>query len=175
MIRSFVLGAAALMLASAAQAQAPAPGPGAPPPAPPRARGPALDVAVEMAQVAHAACLANGYKTTSLIVDSAGVPVVMLSGDGAPERTQGVALGKTAVSIKYKTDSGVIADRANTDAALKAELTADPKIGVARRGAVLLKVGADVIGAFAVSGAPGGEKDEACVKAGIDKVASRLK
>ena len=25
------------------------------------------------------------------------------------------------------------------------------------------------------SGAPGGEKDEACVKAGIDKVADRLK
>jgi len=103
------------------------------------------------------------------------VPVVMLSGDGAPERTQGVALGKTAVAIKYKVDSGVIADRANTDAALKAELAADPKIGVARRGALLIKVGAETIGAVAVSGAPGGDKDEVCAKAGIDKVAARLR
>jgi hypothetical protein len=32
-----------------------------------------------------------------------------------------------------------------------------------------------VIGAAGASGAPGGEKDEACVKAGIDKVADQLK
>ena len=33
----------------------------------------------------------------------------------------------------------------------------------------------EVIGAAGASGAPGGEKDEACVKAGIDKVADQLK
>jgi uncharacterized protein GlcG (DUF336 family) len=38
-----------------------------------------------------------------------------------------------------------------------------------------IKVGEDVIGAAGASGAPGGEKDEACVKAGIDKVADQLK
>ena len=35
--------------------------------------------------------------------------------------------------------------------------------------------GEEVIGAVGASGAPGGEKDEACVKAGIDKVADQLK
>jgi uncharacterized protein GlcG (DUF336 family) len=43
------------------------------------------------------------------------------------------------------------------------------------RGALPIKVGEDVIGAVGASGAPGGEKDEACVKAGIDKVADQLK
>ena len=33
----------------------------------------------------------------------------------------------------------------------------------------------EVIGAVGVSGAPGGEKDEACSKAGLDKVADQLK
>ena len=33
----------------------------------------------------------------------------------------------------------------------------------------------EVIGAAGVSGAPGGEKDEACVKAALDKVADQLK
>jgi uncharacterized protein GlcG (DUF336 family) len=33
----------------------------------------------------------------------------------------------------------------------------------------------EVIGAVGVSGAPGGEKDEACSKSGIDKVADQLK
>jgi hypothetical protein len=46
---------------------------------------------------------------------------------------------------------------------------------VAAQGALPIKVGDEVIGAAGVSGAPGGEKDEACVKAGLDKVADQLK
>jgi uncharacterized protein GlcG (DUF336 family) len=46
---------------------------------------------------------------------------------------------------------------------------------VAAQGALPIKVGDDVIGAVGVSGAPGGEKDEVCAKAGIDKVADTLK
>jgi uncharacterized protein GlcG (DUF336 family) len=36
-------------------------------------------------------------------------------------------------------------------------------------------VGNDVIGAVGISGAPGGDKDEACAKAALDKVAAQLK
>jgi len=46
---------------------------------------------------------------------------------------------------------------------------------IAAQGALPIKVGDEVIGAVGVSGAPGGEKDEACSKAGIDKVADQLK
>jgi uncharacterized protein GlcG (DUF336 family) len=38
-----------------------------------------------------------------------------------------------------------------------------------------IKLGDETIGAAGVSGAPGGAKDEACVKAGFDKVADQLK
>jgi uncharacterized protein GlcG (DUF336 family) len=43
------------------------------------------------------------------------------------------------------------------------------------RGALPIKVGEEIIGAAGVSGAPGGEKDEACVQAALDKVADQLK
>ena len=46
---------------------------------------------------------------------------------------------------------------------------------VAAQGALPIKVGEDKIGAIGVSGAPGGDKDEACSKAGIDKVSTQLK
>jgi uncharacterized protein GlcG (DUF336 family) len=46
---------------------------------------------------------------------------------------------------------------------------------VAAQGALPIKVGDDVIGAVGVSGAPGGEKDEVCAKAGIDKATDTLK
>jgi hypothetical protein len=45
---------------------------------------------------------------------------------------------------------------------------------IAFQGALPIKVGDDVIGAAGASGAPGGEKDEACVKAALDKVADQL-
>ena len=45
---------------------------------------------------------------------------------------------------------------------------------VPARGALPIKIGNETIGAVGVSGAPGGDKDEACAKAGIDKVAADL-
>ena len=46
---------------------------------------------------------------------------------------------------------------------------------IATEGALPITVGDDVIGAVGVSGAPGGDKDAACAKTGIDKVADQLK
>ena len=45
---------------------------------------------------------------------------------------------------------------------------------VAGQGALPIKVGDDVIGAAGASGAPGGEKDEACIQAGLDKIKDKL-
>jgi len=163
--------ALAAMVANAAAAQAPAPPAGGPPAPPaPRAKGPALTPSVQAAQAAVAACAANGYKVTALITDSGGDPVVLLSGDGAAVRTQGIAKTKVAAALKYKMSSGEVVAKAKTDPKLDAEIKADPAIGTARQGAVLIMSGGDILGAFAVSGAPGGDKDEACVKAAMDKV-----
>jgi uncharacterized protein GlcG (DUF336 family) len=165
---ALILSTALAALAAAAAAQPPA---GARPPAPPpRAKGPALTPSVEAAQAAVAACAANGYKVTALITDSAGDPVVLLSGDGAAVRTQAIARSKVAAALKYKMSSGEVAAKAKTDAKLDAEIKADANIGTARQGAVLIGGPSDIVGAFAVSGAPGGDKDEACVKAAMDKV-----
>jgi uncharacterized protein GlcG (DUF336 family) len=42
-------------------------------------------------------------------------------------------------------------------------------------GGVVIKSGEEVIGALAVSGAPGGDNDALCAKAGVDKIRDRLK
>ena len=72
----------------------------------------------------------------------------------------------------FRTPSGEFAQRVKDN----------PTLGVvhftgiiAAQGALPIKAGDEVIGAVGVSGAPGGEKDEACSKAGIDKVADLLK
>ena len=69
--------------------------------------------------------------------------------------------------------SGEVAAKAATDAAFKAEIAANPMIDTARQGGVPIMKGADMIGVFAVSGAPGGDKDEVCVRAGLAKIAGK--
>ena len=46
---------------------------------------------------------------------------------------------------------------------------------IANQGALPIKIGDETIGAAGASGAPGGEKDELCIKTAIDKVADQLK
>ena len=165
-----VITLAIAALAGAASAQT-APFTGANlPAAGPRARGPALGPAVAAAEAAVAACKAQGYVVSALIVDSIGNPVVLLSGDGATFRTQYVAGSKAAAVIKYKVASGVMADRAKADPKIDAELKADPAIGGGRQGGVPIMSGTELIGALAISGAPGGDKDEACAMAALAKV-----
>jgi len=43
------------------------------------------------------------------------------------------------------------------------------------QGAIKIKLGTEPIGAIGVGGAPGGELDESCAKAGLDKISGRLK
>ena len=179
-MKKILLAASALLIAAPAFAQAPtiAPAPTADEmkvPRPPRAKGIPVALAIEGAVAANAQCLANTYKTTAMITDSAGVPIVVISNDGAAAITQRIAMSKVQAVLKYKMTSGEVAAKAAADPAFKAELAANPLIDTARQGAVPLTVGSEVVGVFAVSGAPGGDKDEVCVRAGMAKIADRLK
>jgi uncharacterized protein GlcG (DUF336 family) len=142
---------------------------------PPRARGIPAALAVEAAVAANAACTSNGYKTTALITDSAGVPIVVITNDGAAAITQRVAMSKAQAVLKYGITSGDVAAKAAADPAFAAEVKANPLIDTARRGAVPIKAGSDLVGVFAVSGAPGGDKDEVCALAALAKIQDRVK
>src|SRR6185312_11621285 len=149
------VSAACLLIAGQAFAQTILPNPTAAEasaPRPPRARGTTSALAVEAAQVAIATCLADGNKVTALVTDSAGVPIAMISGDGAAEITQRIAMGKALIALKTKMSSGDAAAKARTDTAFNAMLMGDPALGAARPGAILIQAGPDVIGAIAISG-----------------------
>jgi uncharacterized protein GlcG (DUF336 family) len=172
----------AQMAAMPGMAANPAPTIAAPPgademklPRPPRARGIPTALAIEAATTANATCLGNTYKTTAMITDSAGVPIVMISNDGAAAITQRIAMSKVQAVLKYKMTSGEVAAKAAADPAFAAEVKANPMIDTARQGAVPIMAGSDLVGVFAVSGAPGGDKDEVCTKAGLAKIADRIK
>ena len=182
-MKKLLLASAALLLAVPAMTQAqpanPAPTIAPAPTAaelanrPPRAAGISTAVAIEGAIEANRVCLGNTYKTTAMIADSAGVPIVVISNDGAAAVTQRIAMTKIQAVLKYKMTSGEVAEKAKTDTALAAEIKANPLIETARQGAVPIMAGGQTIGFFAVSGAPGGDKDEVCVRAGLAKIAGK--
>ena len=185
-MKKLLLASAALLLAMPAIAQAqmanPAPTIAPPPtademkqPRPARARGIPTALAIEAAVEANRVCLGNTYKTTAMIADSAGVPIVVISNDGAAAVTQRIAMSKIQAVLKYHMTSGEVAAKAAADAAFKAEIAANPLIDTARQGAVPIMAGSKMVGVFAVSGAPGGDKDEVCTRAGIAKIQDRVK
>ena len=142
--------------------------------APPAARGPSMDLAVEAAQTAVAACKANGYTVAASVVDSAGVLKVLIAGDGAFKGAVESSTKKATTTIAFKEATASVAEKAKTDAALADKLKADPGL-FARAGAQPLLVGGELIGAIGVGGAPGGEKDDVCAMTAVEKIKARLK
>ena len=82
---------------------------------------------------------------------------------------------KAQAVLKYGTSSGEVVAKVAKDTALAAEIKANPMIETARPGAFALMAGSDVVGFISVSGAPGGQLDEVCARAGIAKIQDRVK
>jgi uncharacterized protein GlcG (DUF336 family) len=143
--------------------------------APPRAKGPALDVAVALAQEAVRACRAKGSHVAALVVDAANVPVALLADDGSVTLAQQFAPRKTALALRYRAPSNATAERAKTDAALAAEIKADPAIGFALPGGLPLMAGETLIGALAVSGGANAAQDHDCAAQALAKLARKLR
>ena len=137
-----------------------------------------LATALTIATTAAETCKAQGQRVSVTVVGRTGEVIVQLRGDDASPHTMENSFRKAYTSRTFRVPSGEIVKR----------LKDNPQLGavhltnvVAAQGALPIVVGTDVIGAAGVSGAvttpesPGGVKDEACVKAGLDKVADQLK
>jgi uncharacterized protein GlcG (DUF336 family) len=135
-------------------------------------------LAAEAVTEAVATCAKQGFRVTATIVDTDGVTQATLRGDGASMTTLGAARDKayTVVMLgasRNEDTSGAIAQRMGA-APSAGGLAKLPHI-LLLQGAIRIKVGAEAIGAIGVGGAPGGDLDEACAKAGLDKISGRLK
>ena len=117
-------------------------------------------------------CSKDGYRVSVVVVDKAGNVAASLRGDGTNPHT--MEFGRLKAYTSRTRGQTSLEFKTLTDKPENAYLKQIPNV-VAVGGGVPIKVGNEVIGAVGVSGAPGGEKDEACAKAGIEKVAAALK
>jgi uncharacterized protein GlcG (DUF336 family) len=137
-----------------------------------------LDKALEVAQTALATCKANGYNTTVMIMDPDFATRLVLRSDTAGARTVEIARRKAYTVIKTGMSSGEFGKTVPapaTPAAPRQPGAPIPGVNgddnlITFAGGKQIKVGGELVGAISVSGAPGGDKDEACVDAGLAKL-----
>ena len=130
-----------------------------------------LDLAVVVAQTAMAACKAKGFDVSVTIVDRAGNLKLALIADGADVRPD-VSHRKAYTAATRLITTIELAARIAEPGAFNPTLY-DPMM-VATGGGVPIKAGSEFIGGIGVGGAPAGEIDEDCAKAGLAKIQSRL-
>lgn len=129
-----------------------------------------LDLAVDIAQGAIDACREDGYQISVVVVDRSGRTQVVMRDVFANQYMTQLAQAKAnAVVLSNTSSSALRINRAD----IAAELNLLDELLVLD-GGLPVTVAGSMIGAVGVSGAPGGDKDEACAQQGIDGVQERL-
>ena len=131
-----------------------------------------IDAAVTIATTAMADCKAKGYLVSATVVGRNGEVMLQLRGDGTGPHTMENSFKKAFTARTFRIPSGDMEKRLKDNPQMGAQWLTGFTTG---RGALPIKIGEEVVGAVGVSGAPGGDKDEACVQVGIDKVKDQLK
>ncbi len=131
-------------------------------------------LASEAAAETVAACAKQNYTETAVVVDADGVRIAVLRGDGAGAHTLDSAFYKAYTAATFKADTTAIVERAKTSPTVTNLIAKLPNLVMAG-GGLVIKDGNEVLGAIGASGAPGADLDDNCAKAGLDKIAGRLK
>ena len=130
------------------------------------------EIALDLARAALADCRQRGYQVAVAVVDRFGVTQVVLRDRFAGPHTPATATGKawTAVSFRTNTTELVALTQPGTPQAGVRDLPGAVVLG----GGIMVQAGGSLVGAIGVSGAPGGDADDACAKAGIATIQDKL-
>ena len=129
-----------------------------------------MELARDVVNQAVLACRKTGYQVSAVVVDKNASVRAMLRDDAAARFTLDIAQRKANMVIMGGTDSGsVVKNRAD----IRNELNHIDGL-IMLRGGLPIIVGGYLIGAVGVSGAPGGDKDEACAQAALDALEDRI-
>ena len=130
------------------------------------------ETALKAAQAALESCRKQGYQVAVAVSDRGGLVQVLLRDRYAGPHTPDIAINKawTAASFRQSTlDFG----RETQAGRPMSGIRNHPRV-IAAGGGLPIEGGGSMMGAIGVSGAPGGEADEACARAGIKAIADSL-
>ena len=117
-------------------------------------------------------CRKRGYQVAVAVVDRAGVAQALIRDRFAGPHTVQTAIGKGYTAVSFRTDTLEFA-KATQPGSASSGVRSLPNV-VAIGGGVMIEAGGATVGAIGVSGAPTGEADEACARAGIAAIRDEL-
>jgi uncharacterized protein GlcG (DUF336 family) len=126
-----------------------------------------LPTALKVAQAAIDHCTQLGIQIGVTVVDREGIVQVTLRDTIAAQITVPISHRKAYTAANFNSATSALGERANSPVGRA------PMI-LMSAGAVPIVVSGALVGAVGVSGAPAGETDEECAKAGVDAVLDDL-
>lgn len=132
----------------------------------------APETALAAAQAALKKCRDSGWQVAVAVVDRAGVAQVMLRDRFAGAHTPRTAIGKAWTAVSFRTPTTELS---------KMTQAGQPQSGIRHLprvvmvgGGLLIEDQGSILGGIGVSGAPGGDADDTCARAGIDAIRDKL-
>lgn len=130
------------------------------------------ELALDLARATLADCRKRGFQVTVAVVDRFGVTQVLLRDRFAGPHTVSTASGKAWTAASFRTSTAEL-NAISQPGMMQAGIRNLPGVVIVG-GGLTVEAGGSLLGAVGVSGAPGGDADEACAKAGLDAVRDRL-
>lgn len=130
------------------------------------------EAALDAALGALKKCRADGYQVAVTVVDRGGILQASLRDRFAGPHTPDTSERKAWTSLSFRTNTSELATitRDGPSWAIRGVTKALPLGG----GLPIRAGNGSLVGAIGVSGAPSGEADEVCAKAGIDAIQDRI-
>lgn len=132
----------------------------------------APETALELAQATLQACRKKGFQVAVAVVDRMGVPQVMLRDRYAGAHTPSTATRKAWTAASFRTSTLSMMEETQAGKPQSGVRFVDQALMIG--GGVVVEASGSLVGAVGVSGAPGGEQDDACAKAGIAAIEDKL-
>jgi uncharacterized protein GlcG (DUF336 family) len=120
-------------------------------------------------------CRADGFRASVSVIDAGGHLKAFARDEGTGLHTIDLSRRKAYTALTFATRFASTLEFATARGSTLGSAASNVEGTVGVGGGVPIKVGDVAIGAVGVSGAVGGDKDEICAKAGIEKVAHLLK
>ena len=130
------------------------------------------ETALAAAQAALAQCRKAGFQVAVAVVDRSGVLQVLLRDRFAGAHTVEVATQKAWTAASFRMPTSTLAAQTQAGKPMSGIRSAAQVMAIG--GGQVIEAGGSTFGGIGVSGAPGGEADDACAIAGAKAIAEAI-
>ncbi len=128
-----------------------------------------LGMAQTAAQAALDACSAEGHNVSVAVIERSGATKVLLKADNSGPHTVGSSIGKAFASASLGRDTAGLAGLISENPANDGLRDMDSRL-VIQAGGLPVKIGGALVAGIGVGGAPSGDIDATCARAGLDAI-----